>query len=134
VSQPFSIIYTFPCPGSRPTFAIRRDPRPGIEDYQQITNMALQFDDAQHSQIFNVEIFEDAVPEGVEELNVTLILDPASVGIVGERVSVVPAVATVRIQDNDRKFDCYDNWVVPWFDEEAMQFYSSFIVLFSFAE
>jgi len=105
VSQPFSIIYTFPCPGSRPTFATHRDPRPGIEDYQQIAYMALQFDDAQCSQIFNVEIFEDAVPEDVEELNVTLILDPASVGIVGERVNVTPAMATVRIQDNDCRFD-----------------------------
>ena len=107
MSQPFSIIYTFPYPGSRPTFAIRRDPIPGVEDYQQIVNLALQFNDAQRSQIFNVEIFEDAVPEGVEELNVTLILDPASVGIVGERVSVTPALATVRIRDNDRKFDCF---------------------------
>ena len=107
MSQPFSIIYTFPCPGSRPTFAIRRDPIPGNEDYQQIADMALQFNDAQRSQIFDVTIFEDAVPEGVEELNVTLILDPASVGIVGERVSVTPAMATVRIWDNDSKFDCF---------------------------
>ena len=92
--------YTFPCPGSRPTFASRRNPRPGIEDYQQIVNMALQIDDAQRSQIFYVEIFEDAVPEGVEELNVTLILDPTSKGNVGERLNVAPAVATVRIRDN----------------------------------
>ena len=107
MSQPFSIFYTFPYPGSRPTAATRRDPIPGIEDYQQIADLALQFNAAQRSQIFNVTIFEDAVPEGVEELNVTLILDPASVGIVGERVSVTPALATVRIRDNDRKFDCF---------------------------
>ena len=70
-------------------------------------NMVVNFNDQQCSQIFNVEIFEDAVPEDVEELNVTLILDPTSIGIVGERLNVAPAVATVRIRDNDRKFDCF---------------------------
>ena len=75
-------------------------------------NLALQFNNTQRSQIFDVTIFEDAVPEGVEELNVTLILDPDSVGIVGEQVTMTPAVATVRIQDNNRKFDCFhDLWV-----------------------
>jgi len=49
----------------------------------------------------------DAVPEDVEELNVTLILDPTGIGIVGEQLAVTPAVATVRIRDNDRKFDCF---------------------------
>ena len=52
-------------------------------------------------------IFEDAVPEGIEELNVTLALDSSSMGIVSERVTVSPSVATVRIRDNDRKFDCF---------------------------
>ena len=69
--------------------------------------MALEFNDAQRLQCFDVMIFEDTVPEDVEELNVTLILDPASVGIVGERVRVTPAVATVRVRDDDRKFDCF---------------------------
>ena len=74
--------------------------------------MPLRFDDAQRSQTFNVAIFEDTVPEDVEELNVTLILDPTSIGIVGERLNVAPAVATVRIRDNDSKFDCFhDLWV-----------------------
>ena len=107
MSQLFSIIYTFPCPGSKPAKGTCRDPFPGFEDYQQIVDMPLQFSDAQRSQAFDVTIFEDAVPEDVEELNVTLILDPASVGIVGERVSVTPAMATVRIWDNDSKFDCF---------------------------
>ena len=103
----FYIINTFACPGSRPISATRRDPRPGIEDYQQIVSMPLSFNDAQCSQAFDVTIFEDAVPEDVEELNVTLILDPTSIGTVGERVSVAPAVATVRVRDSDCKFDCY---------------------------
>ena len=66
--------------------------------------MVVNFNDQQRSQIFNVEIFEDEVPEDVEELNVTLILDPRNVS---EQVIVEPAVATVRIRDNDRKFDCF---------------------------
>ena len=103
----FSIIYTFPCPGSRPRTAIRRDPRPGIEDYQQIVNTTLKFEDEQHSQIIDVTIFEDAVPEDVEELNVTLILDPPFMGIVRERVIVDPPMTTVRIRENDGKFDCF---------------------------
>jgi len=77
-SQPFLILYIFPCPGSRSATAVRRDPIPGFEDYQQIANMALQFNDAQCSQTFDVTIFEDAVSEDVEELNVTLILDVSS--------------------------------------------------------
>jgi len=85
--------------------AARRNRMLGTEDYQQIANMPLQFNDAQRSHIFNVMIFEDEVPEGVEELNVTLILDSTSVGIVGERVTVDPAVATVRIRESVRKFD-----------------------------
>ena len=106
-SQLFFIMHTFPCPGSRPTTATHSDPRPGIEDYQQRVNMVLNFSDARCSQIFDVTIFDDAVPEDVEELNVTLILDPATVGIVGEGVEVYPPVATVRIRDNDRKFDLF---------------------------
>ena len=54
--------------------------------------MVVNFNDQQCSQIFNVEIFEDAVPEDVEELNVTLILDPTLMGIVSEQVIVDPAV------------------------------------------
>ena len=106
-SQPFSIMYTFPYPGSRPTSATHYDPRPGIEDYQQIVNMTLGFEEAQRSQIFDVMIFGDGFPEDVEELNVTLILDPTLIGIVSERVIVDPAVATVRIQDSERKFGCF---------------------------
>ena len=106
-SQSFSIMYTFPCPGSRPTSATHRDPRPGVEDCQQIVNMGLNFSEAQRSQIFDVSIFEDVVPEDIEELKVTLILDPNIMGILAERVIVSPAVATVRIWDNDCKFDCF---------------------------
>ena len=69
--------------------------------------MLLQFNNAQCSQTFDVTIFEGAVPESVEELTVTLILDHGSVRIVGEQVTMTPAVATVRVLDNDHNFDCF---------------------------
>ena len=74
---------------------------PGIEDYQQIENMLLDFNNTERSQTFNVTIFDDDVPEGVEELNVMLSLQNQSLA---NKVMVEPAVATVRIWDNDSKF------------------------------
>ena len=74
---------------------------PGIEDYQQIENMLLNFNDTGRSQTFNVMICEDNVPEGVEELTVTLSLQDPSLA---NQVVVESAVATVRILDNDSKF------------------------------
>jgi len=48
-----------------------------------------------------VVIYEDDVPEGVEKLNITLSLqDPT----LANRVTVSPAVATVKIRDGDSKF------------------------------
>ena len=53
-------------------------------------------------------IYEDDVPEGVEELNITLSLQDPSLA---NRVTVTtPAVATVRIRDNDSKFDTTSGW------------------------
>ena len=43
----------------------------------------------------------DDVPEGMEELNLTLSLQP---GIPSSSVNVTPAVATVRIHDLSSKF------------------------------
>jgi len=98
-----TIVLYFVYPGSRPSSAIWRDFIPGIEDYQQIQNntpgyiLSLAFENTRHSQTFSVEIFEDGVPEGVEELNVILSLqDPSIVNL----VNVTPAVATVRINDS----------------------------------
>jgi len=69
-------------------------------DYQRIENMLLDFNNTERSQIFSVMIAEDDVPEGVEELNVTLSLQDPSLA---NQVMVEPAVATVRIWDNDSK-------------------------------
>ena len=55
-------------------------------------------------------IYDDNVPEGVEELNITLSLQDPSLA---NRVTVTPAVATVRIRDNDSKFvimSVFYNW------------------------
>ena len=52
-------------------------------------------------------IYYDDVPEGVEELNITLSLQDPSLA---NKVIVRPAVATVRIWDNDSKFDITNEW------------------------
>ena len=102
---------TFLCPGARPASAGRFDPIiPGIHDYQEIAPGSVlprDFEDTRRTQTFNVVIYEDDVPEGVEELNVTLSLqDPR----LSNRVTVTPAVATVRIRDSDSKLDVFCNY------------------------
>ena len=59
------------------------------------------FNQTQRSQNFTLPIYMDNVPEGVEELNLTLSLQP---GIPSSSVNVRPAVATVRIHDLSSKF------------------------------
>ena len=57
-------------------------------------------------------IYDDDVPEGIEELNITLSLQDPSLA---NRVTVRPAVATVRIRDNGSKFvmmSVFYNWRV----------------------
>ena len=61
-------------------------------------------------------IFEDEVPEGVEELNVTLSLQDPSLE---SQVMVEPAVATVRIRDIDSKFDCFLQQVWDLMDKKS---------------
>ena len=80
-----------------------------INNYQQIEGnrstpgsiLSLDFNNTQRFQTLFVMIFEDEVPEGVEELNVTLSLQDLSLE---SQVMVEPAVATVRIRDIDSKF------------------------------
>lgn len=68
--------------------------------------LSIPFSDTDRLQNFNVEIFEDPIPEGVEDLNITLSLSSDDMNLAGQ-VMVSPAVATVRIRDNDSKFDCF---------------------------
>lgn len=60
------------------------------------------FGNAQRVQTFSITIFKDKVPEGVEGLNVMLSLQDSRLAT---QVMVEPAVATVRIQDNDSKLN-----------------------------
>ena len=64
--------------------------------------LPLVFGNTRHLQTFDITIFKDKVPEGVEELNVTLSLQDRRIAT---QVIVEPAVATVRIRDNDSKLD-----------------------------
>ena len=61
------------------------------------------FNATQRSQTFTFPIFVDDVPEGVEELNLTMSLRPNDQLPTGS-VNVTPAVATVRIHDSSCKF------------------------------
>ena len=75
--------------------------------------MSLGFNNTEHSQTFSLTIYEDDVPEGVEELNVTLSLQDPNLA---DQVIIEPAVATVRILDNDSKFSWFLRLVHGWFD------------------
>ena len=61
------------------------------------------FNDTQRSQTFTFPIFVDDVPEGVEELELTLSLQ-ADLQLPEGSVNVTPAVVTVRIRDFSCKF------------------------------
>ena len=107
----------FSCTGSDFALVRRQPPIPGVDDFPRIVNgfyyifdemaenrsqrfMVLNemFNGTQRWQTFSFPIYVDDVPEGVEELNLTLslVLDPT---LPAGSVNVTPAVATVRIQD-----------------------------------
>ena len=52
---------------------------------------------------FNVSIVNDDIPEDEETFSASLTPDPAHQARLGSRVTVSPDVATVTMQDNDRK-------------------------------
>ena len=111
----------FSCAASYSAIDTLRNPIPGFEDFPRIVDgiyytfqempfdiiessvLNQMFNEAQRSQTFTFPIFVDDVPEGVEELNLTLSLRPDDQLREGA-VSVTPAVATVRIRDFSRKF------------------------------
>ena len=61
------------------------------------------FNGIRRSQTFTFPVFMDDVPEGVEELQLTLSVRP-DLKLSPGSVNVTPAVATVRIQDFSCKF------------------------------
>ena len=111
----------FPCAASHSAIDTLRNPIPGVEDFPQIVDgiyytfqempinilefrmLNQMFNGTRRSQTFTFPIFVDDVPEGVEELQLTLSLRPDDKLPQGS-VNVTPAVATVRIQDFSRKF------------------------------
>ena len=111
----------FPCAASYSAIDTLRNPIAGVEDFPRIvdgiyyTFQEMRFDilefcvlnqmftGTQRSQNFIFPIFVDDVPEGVEELKLTLSLHPDDQLPEGA-VNVTPAVATVRIHDSSCKF------------------------------
>ena len=98
-----------------------RNPIPGVEDFPWIVDSTYytfdevafdvpefcvlnqMFNETRRSQTFTFPIFVDDVPEGVEELQLTLSVRP-DLKLPEGSVNVTPAVATVRIQDFRCKF------------------------------
>ena len=115
------LLLYFPCAASHSAIDTLRNPIPGVEDFPRIvdgtyytfqempfdvpefTVLNQMFNGTRQSQTFTFPIFVDDVPEGVEELKLTLSLRPDDQLPQGA-VNVTPAVATVRIQDFSRKF------------------------------
>jgi len=111
----------FHCAASHSAIDTLRNPIPGVEDFPRITGgiyytfqempldtpefpiLNQMFNGTQRSQTFTFPIFVDDVPEGVEELQLTLSLQPDDQLPEGS-VNVTPAVATVRILDSSCKF------------------------------
>ena len=110
----------FPCAASYSAIDTLQNPIAGVEDFPQIadgiyftfqempfniaefTVLNQLFNGTRRSQTFTFPIFVDDVPEGVEELKLTLSLRPDDQLPQGS-VNVTPAVATVRIQDSSSK-------------------------------
>ena len=107
------------CAGSHSGTELR-NPVPGDEDFFRIedgnyftfaepfnvgefTVLNQMFNGTHRSQTFTFPIFVDDVPEGVEELQLSLSLAPGQQLRQGA-VNITPAVATVRIHDFSRKF------------------------------
>ena len=110
----------FPCAASYSAIDTLRNPIAGDEDFPQIFDgtfytfhempfdvlefrvLNQMFNEPQQSQTFTFPIFVDDVPEGVEELQLTLSLQPDD-RLPEGAVNVTPAVATVRIHDSSCK-------------------------------
>ena len=116
------MIYSdFLCVASYSAIDTLRNPIAGVEDFPRIVDSTYNtfqempfdvvefrvlnqmFNDTQRSQTFTFPIFVDDVPEGVEELELTLSLQ-ADLQLPEGSVNVTPAVATVRIRDFSCKF------------------------------
>ena len=113
--------FFFPSTASYSAIDTLRSPIAGVEDFPRIVDgtyytfqempfdilefrvLNQMFNETRRSQTFTFPIFMDDVPEGVEELQLTLSLWPDDQLPQGA-VNVTPAVATVRIHDSSCKF------------------------------
>ena len=69
-----------------------------------MTNWCLgPFNNSVRQLSFNVTIVDDSIPEDAEMFTASLTLDHAAQARLGNRVTVLPDVATITIQDNDGK-------------------------------
>ena len=111
----------FPCAASYSAIDTLRSPIAGDEDFPRIVDSTYytfqempfdilefrvlnqMFNETRRAQTFTFPIFVDDVPEGVEELQLTLSL-MANDQLPEGSVNVTPAVATVRIHDSNCKF------------------------------
>ena len=111
----------FPCAESDSAGDTFLEPTPGVQDFPRITAgnyfvfedidipqfevLRGTFDDTQRWHTFSFPIYVDDVPEGVEELNLTLSLrDDNQLPLREGSVNITPASATVRIRDTRSKF------------------------------
>ena len=114
----FCTFLYFHCAASYSAIDTLQNPIPGIEDFPRIVDsiyytfqeipfdilefhiLNQMFNETRRSQTFTFPIFVDDVPEGVEELQLTLSLQPDDQLPQGS-VNITPAVATVRIHDRE---------------------------------
>ena len=124
-----SVLFLYlPSTASHSVIETLRIPIPGVEDFPEIVHgiyytfqempfdipefrvLNQMFNGIRRSQTFTLPIFVDDVPEGVEELQLTLSLRPDDQLPQG-LVNVTPAVATVRIQDSSSKLITVWPWI-----------------------
>ena len=73
-------------------------------DNGNLTNFRLgPFNNDRRQISFNVSIVDDSIPEDAKMFIVSLTLDPADQARLGNRLRMLPDVATVTIQDDDGK-------------------------------
>ena len=115
------LLFYFSYAASHSAIDTLRNPIPGVEDFPWIVDSTYytiqempfnilefsvlnqMFNETQRSQTFTFPIYVDDVPEGVEELQLTLSLRP-DMQLPEGSVNVTPAVAKVRIHDLSSKF------------------------------
>ena len=116
----FCAFFVLSCAASHSAIDDIRNPIAGVEDFPQIVDgiyytfqempfdipefrvLNQMFNGTRRSQNFTFPIFVDDVPEGAEELQLTLSLQ-ADDQLPQGSVNVTPAVATVRIHDSSCK-------------------------------